>query len=76
MARDIFRFERSKPGRYSILKDGVHVAETMRYSTKWIAWYVPSNQAVRGPWGLGGSPFNRLSDVRAHFAAYGIQGGK
>jgi hypothetical protein len=62
----MIRFERSQAGRYSVLKDGVHVAEIMRYQTAWIAWHVPSNQPVRGWYGLGGSPFPSLRRAKDH----------
>jgi hypothetical protein len=65
-------FKRSDLGRgqYSAFAaDGTHVAEISRFQTAWIAWHVPSNAAIQGPFGLGGSPFKTLRDAKRMISA-------
>jgi hypothetical protein len=60
----MIRFERAAPGKYAATRDGRTLAYIRRFQTKWIAWDARSQRAIRGPYGLGGSPFNTLARAK------------
>ena len=62
---DKIRFARDAQSGYNAIKGRKTVARIQRFQTKWIAWDSETSQAIRGPFGLGGSPFNTLADAKA-----------
>jgi hypothetical protein len=67
------KFERGAPGKYVAVSDDRQrtFAYIHRFQTAWIAWNARTHEPIRGPFGLGGSPFRTLSDakrtIRAQF---------
>jgi hypothetical protein len=63
----MIRFERSAPGKYAATRDGLTLAHISRFAhtTYWIAWDARTQHAIRGPFGLGGSPFRTLAKAKA-----------
>jgi hypothetical protein len=58
--------ERSAPGTYVVMSADRKqiIARIQRFQTKWIAWDARTHEAIRGPFGLGGSPFDTLERAK------------
>lgn len=62
----MIRFERSEPGKYAAVSADSErtYAYIHRFQRAWIAWDAKTHEAIRGPFGLGGSPFRTLEAAR------------
>lgn len=64
----MIRFERSEPGKYAAVSDDddrtyayIHRFARTPY---WIAWDARTHDAIRGSFGVGGSPFRSLAAAK------------
>lgn len=62
----MIRFERTCGGKYAAVRDNQTLAYIHRFQTRWIAWDARTHEALRGPWGLSGSPYRTLAAAKSH----------